>query len=99
MYISYKKLLKLNKDLEKEIKIGKKGITTSLEKEIIKLLLIKKALKIRVLKNCPISFEEIINRITNLSKNYNVNFLITHIKGRTFILVLEESIRKINGKI
>ena len=95
MYVSYKQLLKINKDLEKEIKIGKKGLTNNLEKEIVKLLLIKKALKIRVLKNCPISFEEIINKIASLSKNYKINFLITNIKGKTFILVLEDSLKSI----
>ncbi len=93
MYISYKQLLKINKDLEKEIKIGKKGLTERLEKEIIKLLLIKKALKIRVLKNCPVSFEEILRKIYKMEEKYKVPFFIMHIKGKTFILVLKEAIK------
>lgn len=94
MYISLKELLKINKELNKEILIGKKGISEKFEKELIKLLIIKKAIKIRVLKNCPIPFEEVIKKIASLSEKHKINFIITQIRGRTFVIVLENVLKK-----
>jgi RNA-binding protein YhbY len=83
VFISYKKIRKLNKNIDKfEIRIGKKGLTLNLIKEIKDLSRKKRAIKVRVLKNSPLQVEEIIELLKREKE-----LLICQNRGRTFIVV------------
>ena len=80
MFLSYSKIKKINKEINKEILIGKKGITENTMKMIKELINKKKALKIRVLKNCPLSLEEIYFI-------FEREFIVLQKRGRTFVIL------------
>ncbi|HIQ51113.1 MAG TPA: hypothetical protein EYH54_04025 [Nautiliaceae bacterium] len=80
MFLSYSKIKKINKEINKEILIGKKGITENTMKMIKELINKKKALKIRVLKNCPLSLEEIYSI-------FEREFIVLQKRGRTFVIL------------
>ena len=80
MFLSYKQIKKINNEINKEILIGKKGITENTVKMIKKLVNKKSALKIRVLKNCPLSLEEIYSL-------FEKEFFVLQKRGRTFVIL------------
>jgi len=80
VFLSYSKIKKINKEINKEILIGKKGITENTMKMIKELINKKKALKIRVLKNCPLSLEEIYSI-------FEREFIVLQKRGRTFVIL------------
>lgn len=80
MFLSYREIKRINKEINKEILIGKKGITESTLKMIKTLIKKKKALKIRVLKNCPLDLEEIYSL-------FEKEFFVLQKRGRTFVIL------------
>ena len=57
------------KNLEPVIRIGKNGVNDNVNKEIDKLLRNRKLIKIKILNNCPIDKEKVIEDIIIKSKS------------------------------
>jgi len=91
VFVSFRKIKSLNpriNESNEEVKIGKKGLTEETYKMIYQLLLKKKALKIRVLKNCPETIEDLMKKLTN------GDLMAVQNRGRTFIVVMRKFLKK-----
>lgn len=57
------------KNLEPVIRIGKHGLNDNVHQEINKLLKKRKLIKIKILNNCPVEKDDLINEIIEKSKS------------------------------